>query len=58
MQTLMPPVGLEHHDPSFRAGDDGKCLRLRDHCDRLALNLEGENSVIRSLIISTVRYLF
>jgi hypothetical protein len=26
--------GIRTHDPSVRAGEDGSCLRLRDHCDR------------------------
>jgi hypothetical protein len=28
--------GIRTHDPSVRAGEDGSCLRPRDHCDRLA----------------------
>jgi hypothetical protein len=28
--------GIRTHDASVRAGDDCSCLRLHDHCDRLA----------------------
>jgi hypothetical protein len=27
--------GIRTHDPSTRTGEDGSCLRLRGHCDRL-----------------------
>jgi hypothetical protein len=26
--------GIRTHDPSARSGEDGSCLRQRDHCDR------------------------
>jgi hypothetical protein len=27
-------IEIRIHDPSFRANEDGSCLRLRGHCDR------------------------
>jgi hypothetical protein len=28
-------IGIQTHDPSVRAGEDGSCLSPRGHCDRL-----------------------
>jgi hypothetical protein len=30
--------GILTHDPTVRAGEDGSCLRLRGHCDRLTIS--------------------
>jgi hypothetical protein len=27
--------GIQTHDPSVRAGEDGSCLKLRGNCDQL-----------------------
>jgi hypothetical protein len=32
-------TGIRNHDPNVRAGEDGSCLRPRDHCERLVIYL-------------------
>jgi hypothetical protein len=45
--------GIRTQDPSFRANEDGSCLRLRGHCDR---HLSGR--LILKVVVEVIYFMF